>query len=183
MVYLSLGSNLGKREEFLSKARELIELNAGKILQSSSVYETEPWQPQEVRSMKYEVRSMRKGLRPQLSDFRLQLYLNQVICIDTTLSPQELLEKLLNIEILLGRIRSGERWQPRTIDIDILFYNDIIIKESELIIPHPYLHERKFTLIPLDEIAPDFIHPLFNKNINKLLKECRDTSKVMSYKL
>ncbi len=159
--YLSLGSNLSDREEYITKAKELIELKAGKILKSSSVYETEPW----------------GHFNEQ---FRIQKhFLNQVISIETELSPISLINCLLEIELSLGRIRNISRTPTsRTIDIDILFYDNLIINQPELAIPHPLLHERRFTLLPLSEIAPKLIHPVHKKTMNVLLRDCKDNSEV-----
>jgi 2-amino-4-hydroxy-6-hydroxymethyldihydropteridine diphosphokinase len=100
-----------------------------------------------------------------------------VLQLQTIEKPEDLLRKILEIEIELGRKREI-KWGERTIDIDILFYNHDIINIPGLIIPHPYLHERRFTLVPLHELAPDFIHPLLNKSIKTLLAECKDPLEV-----
>jgi len=97
-------------------------------------------------------------------------FLNQVILLETKLSPQNLLKKCQEIENKLGRERK-ERWKERTIDLDILFYNDLVLNDVDLIIPHPYISERKFVLKPLNEIASDFIHPVFKKSILVLYEE------------
>ncbi|MDQ1332310.1 MAG: dihydroneopterin aldolase / 2-amino-4-hydroxy-6-hydroxymethyldihydropteridine diphosphokinase [Bacteroidota bacterium] len=154
-VFLGIGSNLGKRDdnilEAIKKIRELI----GPVVNSSSVYETKPW-----------------GFRSK-NDF-----LNMVIEVDTKLKPSGLLGRLLMIESLLGRVRKGKKYTSRIIDIDILLYNDMVMENEVLVIPHPRMHERKFVLVPLCEIAPDFMHPLLKKSISELLKECPDKSKI-----
>lgn len=149
-VFLLLGSNLGDREKYLQKAIDLIETEIGSLRQKSSVYETEAWG---------------KTDEPN--------YLNQVVQISTTLPAQQVLEKVLQIETKMGRVRE-EKWGSRIIDIDILFYGQDIIKEPGLIIPHPELHNRLFTLAPLNEIAPDLQHPVFKKSIFLLKSELKD---------
>ncbi len=150
-VYLLLGSNLGNRQLFLQDATRHIEKIAGKVLLYSGIYETQSWG---------------KTNEPD--------YLNQVLLIQTELKPQLLLSELLNIEIMLGRQRL-EKWGARTVDIDILFYGEEIIKEPNLTVPHPELHNRKFTLEPLAEIAPELWHPILNKTVLSLKNELKDT--------
>jgi 2-amino-4-hydroxy-6-hydroxymethyldihydropteridine diphosphokinase len=149
-VFLLLGSNLGNRHLFLQQAIEHIESEIAPVLKASSVYETQSWG---------------KTDEPD--------YLNQVITLQTNLSAQTLLEKVLNIEAVLGRHREV-KWGSRTIDIDILFYGDEIIDEPNLHIPHPELHKRRFTLEPLAEIAPGLMHPILNKKILQLKNELKD---------
>lgn len=143
-VYLLLGSNLGNRKEILDKALELIEQNVGKIILQSKHYETKPW-----------------GLIDQPN------FLNLAIAIHTHLSPQEILEQTQSIENQLGRVRKG-KWGARLIDIDLMFYENHIIDEPNLKIPHPLMQERDFALTPLAEIAPDLIHPILRKTILEL---------------
>ena len=150
-VFLLLGSNLGNRQQFLSQAIEYIETEIAPVIKASSIYETQAWG------------------KTDLPD-----YLNQVVLLQTDLSAQAILKKILDIEILLGR-RREEKWGSRTIDIDILFYGDGIINEENLQIPHPELHNRRFTLEPLAEIAPDFLHPTLNKNILQIKNELKDS--------
>jgi 2-amino-4-hydroxy-6-hydroxymethyldihydropteridine diphosphokinase len=149
-AYLLLGGNMGNVRETFCKAIFEIEKRAGKVSAQSSLYKTAAW-----------------GLENQ-PDF-----LNQALKIETGLSAQELLATALNIEKKLGRIRL-EKYGARMIDIDILLFNDAIINEENLKIPHPLLHERNFALAPLAEIAPNIFHPLFHKNISQLLVECPD---------
>ena len=149
-VFLLLGSNLGDREAYLKKAIDLIETELGVAVKKTSVYETEAWG---------------KTDEPN--------YLNQVVQVDTTLSARQVLEKILQIEIRMGRVRE-RKWGSRIIDIDILFYGQHMINEPGLIVPHPELHNRRFTLEPLSEIVPDLEHPLLKKSIFQLKSELKD---------
>ena len=150
-TYLLLGGNLGERRENLQKASDEIGLRIGRILKASSLYETEAW-----------------GLEDQ-PDF-----LNQVVLVNTELSPEELLFTCLEIEKDLGRVRKVH-WGERLIDIDILFIDNRIIGTQRLTVPHPEIQNRRFTLQPLLELAHDFIHPVLNMSIEKLLAICSDT--------
>ena len=156
-VYLLLGTNEGKRENNLRRAIALLEEKFGVLRKKSSVYETEAW-----------------GLKEQA------VFLNQAVCIQTSLSASDLLVELKAIEKEAGRTPTV-KWGPRVIDIDILFYGTAIINLPELKVPHPYLHQRRFTLVPLQEIAADFIHPVFNKTVEELLSACEDVSVVKSF--
>lgn len=150
ITYLLLGSNLGNRMKYIASAISEIEAKLGSIGRRSSLYQTASW-----------------GKHDQ-PDF-----LNQVIELKTSLEPKDLLSGILGIESDLGRKRI-EKWGSRTIDIDILIYDDQIVNEPELIIPHPYLAFRRFCLMPLCEIAPEFLHPVLKKNIHELLLELSD---------
>ena len=154
-VFLLLGSNLGERLAILHAAAGLIEDRAGKIRSSSSVYETAPW-----------------GVPDQ------PVFLNQILEIHTERMPEEVLRIILEIEHDLGRIRY-ERWGARVIDIDILYFDDRVLDSARLTLPHPRLHERRFTLVPLNEIAPDLIHPLLLKTTRQLLDICSDPGAVV----
>jgi 2-amino-4-hydroxy-6-hydroxymethyldihydropteridine diphosphokinase len=158
-VILLLGGNLGNRAFYMDNARQMIEQKIGKILQSSSIYESAPW-----------------GFSSKNNFF------NQVLLVDTPLSPFQIIENIWQIEKELGRERTGKSYSSRTIDIDILFYEYEIIDTPDLIVPHKHLHERRFTLIPLAEILPDWIHPGFNQPIKKLLENCEDKSEVKALK-
>jgi 2-amino-4-hydroxy-6-hydroxymethyldihydropteridine diphosphokinase len=150
-AYLLLGSNLGSRDSFIGRSILLISANAGNVTKASSVYQTEPWGAADSPA-----------------------YLNQVIRIETKLDPHQLLKVLLNIESELGRNRGEVRNEPRTIDIDILFYGSEIVKSDLLVIPHERLHLRRFVLVPLAEIAPEFEHPVLHEKVIDLLNKCED---------
>lgn len=156
-VYLLTGGNIGNRLVFLSKAKEAINNKCGRILQASSIYETAAW-----------------GLENQ------EAFLNQVLKIKTSLTPDDLLKSILQIEGELGRKREL-KYGPRTIDIDILLFNDEIIDRQGLKIPHPQIQNRRFVLIPLNEIASDKIHPVFQKPVSQLLAECPDLLEVNKF--
>jgi 2-amino-4-hydroxy-6-hydroxymethyldihydropteridine diphosphokinase len=153
-IFLLLGTNNGARINNLEQAAVAIELLPARILNKSSIYCTAAW-----------------GKTDQ-EDFY-----NQVIEIETELNPHTLLADLQNIELAMGRVRV-EKWGPRIIDIDILFYGDLVVHNEVLTIPHPGIPDRKFTLVPLNEIAPDFEHPTLKKTVQKLLHECSDPLEV-----
>lgn len=153
-VYLLLGANIGNPNKQLEDAKVEIEDRIGEITLQSKIYESEAW-----------------GVENQ------PVFLNQVILLETELSANKVLNEILKIEILLGRIR-GQRWGSRIIDIDILYYNEDIIHTQVLQVPHPYIQERNFTLIPLVEIAEDYLHPIFKKSNKELLEESTDQLKV-----
>ncbi len=147
-----LGSNLGDRINLINKAVELVGKQVGDILGVSSLYHTDPW-----------------GTETPLP------YLNVAMSLNTDQSPDEVLGTILSIEKLLGRQRNGSRNEPRSIDIDMIFYGKLIINEKDLIIPHPRMHLRRFVLVPLCEIEPDFIHPELNLSVSELLNTCADS--------
>ena len=157
--FLALGSNIGSRKKNLIKAHKSIIKNIGKIIKYSKIYETEPW-----------------GFNNQ------QKFLNQVIKIQTKHRPEELLNKLKKIEKKIGRIKSS-KWGERLIDLDILYFNDKIINSNKLIIPHQYLHKRKFVLIPLNDINKEFKHPILKISNYELLNNCDDNKSVIEYGL
>jgi 2-amino-4-hydroxy-6-hydroxymethyldihydropteridine diphosphokinase len=154
-VFLGLGTNLGDRDSNLKEAIVKIEEHIGRLMKASSVYETAPW-----------------GFDAD-DDF-----LNMVIIVETNLSPYDLLKKIAAIESMQGREKDQDRYSSRVLDIDILFYDDLVIEEKGLKIPHRLMHERRFVMVPLCEIAADFRHPVLKKSMRVLLEECRDRSKV-----
>jgi 2-amino-4-hydroxy-6-hydroxymethyldihydropteridine diphosphokinase len=155
-VFLGLGTNLGDRKSNLREAIKKIGEHIGKVLNSSPVYETAPW-----------------GFEAE-NDF-----LNMVICFETSHSPEELLKEIIGIESRMGRDRNQDRYSSRVIDIDILLYDNLVIDAKGLKIPHRLMHERRFVLVPLCELAPDLIHPVLRKSMKVLLEECRDRTKIV----
>jgi len=154
-IFLGLGSNVGNRGANLRDAIGLIEKNIGKVAKKSHVYETQPWG------------------EPNQDPFY-----NQVIMVNSTLDPRELLDRISRAERDLGRERK-EKWGPRVIDIDILFYGKRVIRDKGLEIPHPDLHKRGFVLVPMMEISPEFEHPVLGKPIDELYMDCEDSSDVV----
>jgi len=143
-VYLGLGSNLGEREQNLATALARLQERL-RLLTVSSLYETAPW-----------------GITEQPP------FLNAAIAVETELSPAELLAFIKGVEREMGRQPSG-RWGPRLIDIDILLYGDLVLQTPDVVVPHPHLAERAFVLVPLAEIAPDVVHPVYQQTIQALL--------------
>ena len=160
IVYLSLGSNKGDRIGFVQQATSLLNGYENiNVVQSSSLYETEPW-----------------GVE---SD---NWFVNAVIQVSTSLSPRTLLSQCQKIENVLGRNREKEgRYGDRNIDIDILLYDNLIVSEQDLIIPHVHFHERAFTLVPMLEIAPDVVHPVYKKTMTDLYEELENPEMVYLY--
>ena len=156
VVYLLLGSNLGSSKEILINVSLEIERKIGSIVQKSSFYESPPW-----------------GFEHHNN------FLNQVLVIKTNLNPSKVLFESLKIEEQFGRVRmESKKYMARSIDIDTLFYNDQVIETKTLIIPHLQLHKRRFTLLPLNEVAPHIKHPVFNKTVEELLNLCSDQSDI-----
>lgn len=158
-AFLLIGGNIGDRAACLNRAVELIGHQVGKIENISAIYETAAW-----------------GKIDQAD------YLNQVAAVNTSLEPANVLKAILAIEKNMGRIRK-KVWEPRLIDIDILFYNEEIIREEHLHIPHPHLQDRRFVLVPLAEIAPDLVHPVLKQTIRELLEKCPDPLWVRKFSL
>jgi len=155
-AYLLLGGNVGDRFKIINQSIILIEERIGIVIQQSSKYETVPW-----------------GFDTN------NLFLNQAITIETNYTANEVLEKIHQIEAELGRVRIGEQYASRTVDIDIIFYENLIITQRDLIIPHIHLYKRRFVLEPLNELCPDYIHPVLNKPVRQLHEECNDPLQVM----
>ncbi len=146
VAYIGIGSNLGKREENCLHAIELLQRREIIVKKRSALYKTEPW-----------------GITKQ------PRFINMAVEIETRLEPKDLLGVLKEIEKVMGREKSP-KWGPRIIDLDILLFDDMVLKEDELEIPHPLMHERDFVLRPLCEIAPDRIHPLLKMRICDLMQ-------------
>ena len=154
LVYLILGGNQGNRVEIISAAIDLVTSEIGSKKAISSLYESEAW------------------------GFKSELFINQVIILETTLSPTEVLLRAQKIENQLGRIRTKDGYQARTIDIDLLYYDELVTKSPTLTLPHPRIAERRFVLILLDELVPDKIDPSTGRNVHEMLLACSDPSAV-----
>jgi 2-amino-4-hydroxy-6-hydroxymethyldihydropteridine diphosphokinase len=163
-VFLSLGSNLGDRRGYLEYALQQLVVRGVTVTACSRIYETEPWPEQRVP--------------------RDRWYLNRAVAIDTELSPYRLLELLQEIETSAGRVRPAvpsPQYADRTLDIDILLYGDQILSDYRLQIPHPLLHERRFVLLPLADIAPEVEHPTLYQTIREILADVGDPGAVFLY--
>ncbi|HEX8517916.1 MAG TPA: 2-amino-4-hydroxy-6-hydroxymethyldihydropteridine diphosphokinase [Bacteroidia bacterium] len=154
-AYLILGGNIGNKLKNLENTRLRIQENIGNITGISEIFITAPWGNTE---------------QPD--------FYNQALIVETALSPESLLDELLKIEAENGRVRDDKKWSERTIDIDILFYNDEIISLPKLKVPHPHIQVRRFVLAPLAQIAGEFIHPVFKESIASLLRDCPDNSAI-----
>ncbi len=154
-IYLSLGSNIGDRKKNIAEAIDSLEKAGIRIKKKSALYETEP-----------------VGIKEQ------ENFYNMCLAAETELEPEDLLKKIKEIEAKIGRLPS-QRWGPRIIDIDILFYNNIIFENEDLKIPHPEILNRKFVLIPMAEIAGDYVHPVINSKIKDILKNSNLIEKVI----
>ena len=157
-LYLLTGSNIEPRLQYLRDANSLIELHIGEILQASAVYESAPWGFEATEN-----------------------FLNQVVLVNTGFSPEQVLKRLLLIEKQMGRIRNDKGYSSRTIDIDILYYDLKVIEQPNLIIPHPRLHLRKFTLLPLTELAGEMIHPILGLSHIDLLARIKEHDEVTKF--
>lgn len=157
-LILQLGSNQGDRVDYLARARAAIAERIGPLQRASAIYESAAW-----------------GVHDQPA------FLNQMLLVSTPLKAREVLQAIQAIEQSLGRERR-QRWAARTLDIDILFYDDLVLDEPGLTIPHPRLHERRFVLLPLAELAPDWQHPQLKRSVRQLLDDCPDKLAVYPYK-
>jgi len=153
-----LGGNVGDRMEYLNRGIDLLRRNVGRIVAMSAIYESEPW-----------------GFDTQ------QLFLNQVVAMETDLDPLTLLTYIQRIEQTLGRRRTDNGYQPRTMDIDILLYGNLVINTPELVIPHPRMAGRMFVLQPMAELAPDMEHPVLHRTMEYLREHCMDRKQVREY--
>lgn len=152
---LLLGSNLGDRAENLGNAISKLESKIGRIIHMSSVYESEPW-----------------GMKSDRN------FYNQCVSLSTSMDPSDLLKQIHAIELEMGRIEVAEKYLDRIIDVDILFYGDREISLGDLTVPHPRIRERRFALIPLLEIYPDFVFPSTSEKLHEILDSCKDTLSV-----
>lgn len=155
--YVLYGSNVGNKSEIFDQAFCLINNRCGDVVALSSAYESEPW-----------------GFDAD------EWFLNRLMIVRTELSPDDIMDVLLDIESLLGRVRHPESkgYASRKIDLDILYYGDEIVNDDKVIAPHPRLHLRRFVLLPMCEVAPDFVHPVFHLTQTELLESCPDKSEV-----
>ena len=158
-VFLGIGGNIGNKQHNFQRAKELIEKELGKLVQSSEIYETPPW-----------------GFHSE------DVFWNQVLVIETKLEAIELLWRIHKIEEQFGRKRGSEGYASRQMDVDILYFDDAFMETKNLIVPHPKIHERKFVLVPLCEIAPELKHPLRRLTSIEMLESCRDDSIVKRVK-
>ncbi len=149
-AYLLIGGNIGDRMSNLALAKESLQQECGIIIKTSSIYETEAW-----------------GNNDQPA------FLNQAIFISTKLSVTDLMNCILNVEKKIGRIRK-DKYEPRIIDIDIIFFNNDFFSNFVVTVPHPELQNRRFVLVPLVEIAENYLHPVLKKSCKELLDECKD---------
>ena len=154
---LLLGSNMGNSKASLSKAVALIENQIGTVIRQSGLYSTAAW-----------------------GNTKQPDFLNQVIIVETKLSALQTMQTILNIEKKMGRIRTVKN-APRVIDIDILFFNKEIIEQKDLIIPHPQIQNRRFVLVPLNQLSPNLKHPVLKKTVHQLLINCIDVLNVKKF--
>jgi 2-amino-4-hydroxy-6-hydroxymethyldihydropteridine diphosphokinase len=164
-VTLLIGGNQGDRHRLIEQATEQIRERIGSVVALSSVYETEPWGDFEIENSK----------------LKIENFLNRALLVETTLSPWQVLRTALVIEKDLGRERpqlspltshlSPQKYRSRPMDIDLIFYDDLVLDTPELTLPHPRMHLRRFVLEPLAEIMPDYMHPILRKTVKQLLNE------------
>ncbi len=155
--HILFGSNMGDKNEIFAQACLFINNRCGRIVAVSSAYESEPW-----------------GFEAE------EWFMNRLISVETELEPEEMMQQLLGIEAELGRVRHPETdgYTSRTADLDILYYGSRIVVTGSLVVPHPRLHQRRFALLPLCEMVPQFVHPAFKLTQTELLERCPDTSEV-----
>ena len=155
--HILFGSNMGDKNEIFAQACLFINNRCGRIVAVSSAYESEPW-----------------GFEAE------EWFMNRLITVETELEPEEIMQQLLGIEAELGRVRHPETdgYTSRTADLDILYYGSRIVVTGSLVVPHPRLHQRRFALLPLCEMVPQFVHPAFKLTQTELLERCPDTSEV-----
>ncbi len=155
--HILFGSNMGDKNEIFAQACLFINNRCGRIVAVSSAYESEPW-----------------GFEAE------EWFLNRLITVETELEPEEMMQQLLGIEAELGRVRHPETdgYTSRTADLDILYYGSRIVVTGSLVVPHPRLHQRRFALLPMCEMVPQFVHPAFKLTQTELLERCPDTSEV-----
>jgi 2-amino-4-hydroxy-6-hydroxymethyldihydropteridine diphosphokinase len=149
-VYFSIGSNKGNRSGLINEAIDKIDIIIGKVVLKSSIYETKSW------------------------GFNSNNFYNICILLESTLTPELILNKILTIEKDMGRLKTTDQYSDRFIDIDILFFDNMIVNSKSLEIPHPRIQLRKFVLTPMLELTPDLMHPILNKSIRQLELECVD---------
>ncbi len=152
---MCLGGNIGDTRNYLQNAVAMIGRRIGRVVSQSAVYQSEPW-----------------GFNAE------QMFMNQVVVAETELEPHAVLEHCLQFEAELGRTRSGNGYEPRTIDIDIVFFGQQIISQPDLQVPHPLMHRRNFVLRPLCDVAADFVHPIFGLTVRQLADICDDKAVV-----
>lgn len=155
--YILFGSNQGDKKCLLEQACELIDTRCGMLVERSALYLSEPW-----------------GFEAE------EWFLNALLVVETELEPDALMDSLMEIEQRLGRVRHPEKegYSSRTVDLDILYYGNEVVRTEKVTAPHPRLHLRRFALMPLCELVPDFLHPEFNLSQEALLRRCPDTSTV-----
>jgi len=149
-VFILLGGNLKDKSKIFEETRKLIGERIGMVTKQSSVYVTEPW------------------------GFESELFWNQALIARTNLNPHQILKQTQTIEKMMGRVKKSDQYEARVMDIDLLFYNDLILNTSELTLPHPKIGDRKFVLIPLNEIAPEKCHPVTGLRVQEMLWLCSD---------
>ncbi len=155
-VFLGIGGNIGNKADNFNKVYTFIKNELGEIIKSSSVYESPPW-----------------GFSAD------ENFWNQVLVLETGFLPLDILQKVTEIENQFGREREIGKYNSREMDIDILYFDDLIIETEKLTIPHPRIQQRRFVLVPLNEIAPNFMHPKLRLTSFQMLEKCKDESVIL----